>query len=148
LLRLKTPASLNFYVQPICLPRTEKLRTTNLDGLSLEVAGWGLTENRTKSAIKLKVSVAVVPKATCTTIFPTRNIWDKQLCAGGQKGKDSCNGDSGGPLMKEVVDGKQPFWYLAGVVSYGHRNCGTENFPGVYTKVSEYFEWILANIQE
>jgi spatzle-processing enzyme len=96
LLRLKTPAVLNFYVQPICLPRTEKLRTTSLDNLSLEVAGWGLTENRTKSSIKMKVGLKVVPMAQCTTIFPTRNIWNKQLCAGGVKGKDSCNGDSGG----------------------------------------------------
>jgi hypothetical protein len=30
-----------------------------------------------------------------------------------------------GPLMKEVTDGETPFWYLAGILSFGPVNsCG------------------------
>ena len=47
------------------------------------------------------------------------------------KGRDACNGDSGGPL---VCNGK-----LTGITSFGN-GCG--NVPGVYTRVSNYVEWI------
>lgn len=100
------------------------------------------------------------------------NILSSQLCAGGEEGKDSCNGDSGGPLMgADLLNGLSPYTYLAGVVSFGPRVCGTPgkfisnqeeekekeklNFyfsfsvgwPGVYTKVAEYNEWILNHMR-
>ena len=50
-----------------------------------------------------------------------------------QGGIDSCQGDSGGPL---VCDGK-----LVGIVSFGN-GCAKPGFPGVYTKVESYLEWI------
>lgn len=52
------------------------------------------------------------------------NISTKQLCAGGEDGKVSCNGDSGSPLM--ILDGIIPYTYLAGIVSFGPRACGTK----------------------
>lgn len=41
-----------------------------------------------------------------------------------------------------------PYWYLTGVVSYGPKNCGTPDIPGVYTRVSKYIDWIKKNIRE
>ncbi|GBP52153.1 Phenoloxidase-activating enzyme [Eumeta japonica] len=58
-------------------------------------------------------------------------LWEKQMCAGGEKGKDSCSGDSGGPLMYE--NGR--LYEVIGVVSFGPTPCGLENVPGVYTKM-------------
>ncbi|XP_049959037.1 trypsin II-P29-like [Schistocerca serialis cubense] len=55
------------------------------------------------------------------------------LCAGGERNKDSCQGDSGGPL---VCNGT-----LAGVVSFGV-SCGLPGFPGVYTDVSKYVDFL------
>lgn len=38
-------------------------------------------------------------------------------------------------------------WYLVGVVSYGGL-CGIKDWPGVYTKTTNYLEWISDNVEE
>ena len=58
-----------------------------------------------------------------------------QMCAGGEKDKDSCVGDSGSALMREDPDAFHSPWRLLGVVSFGPRRCGTEGVPGVYTRI-------------
>jgi secreted trypsin-like serine protease len=68
-----------------------------------------------------------------STIDVKRNI-----CAQGKdKRADSCQGDSGGPLVAKV----QGKFVQVGVVSWGH-SCADGVFPGVYTKVSSYKDWI------
>lgn len=67
------------------------------------------------------------------------------MCAGGEKDKDSCKGDSGGPLMWENSTGKK-FFEFVGIVSFGPWPCGSEKVPGVYTKVYEYNSWIRQTI--
>ena len=37
---------------------------------------------------------------------------------------------------------------LCGVVSFGAANCNDSRIPGVYTRVSEYHEWIKESIPE
>lgn len=91
-------------------------------------------------------------------------IFDSFLCAGylGVGGMDACQGmseasmfillgecyltlilcivgDSGGPARS--ISGN----YLAGVVSWGE-SCGDADFPGVYTQVSHFIDWIEQNI--
>ena len=56
---------------------------------------------------------------------------------------DSCSGDSGGPLM--VQEDEENKMYLRGVVSFGTRKCG-KGFPGVYTDISYYIDWIKRNL--
>lgn len=49
------------------------------------------------------------------------------ICAG-QAAKDSCSGDSGGPMV--VNEGR---WTQVGIVSWGI-GCGKGQYPGVYTR--------------
>lgn len=37
-------------------------------------------------------------------------------------------------------------YILMGIVSYGPSVCGTEGYPGVYTNVAAYSEWIAENM--
>jgi secreted trypsin-like serine protease len=101
-----------------------------------------------KSNIKQKVTIPIVDLNECNRKYEQTNkiVTNNQLCAGGEMGKDSCNGDSGGPLMKYNFDGTNQFWFVAGVVSYGTIECGT-GVPGVYTKVSSYMDWIKEQIK-
>jgi secreted trypsin-like serine protease len=64
------------------------------------------------------------------------------LCAG-EEGKDSCQGDSGGGLFVYDADDRgQTFSYrVAGVVSFGI-GCALAQYPGVYTKVTNYRDWV------
>lgn len=46
-------------------------------------------------------------------------------------------GDSGGPMVIQ----EENSWVLAGVISWGI-GCAEANQPGVYTRISEFREWI------
>ncbi|KAG5671084.1 hypothetical protein PVAND_001298 [Polypedilum vanderplanki] len=149
LLRLQNSIRYTDFIKPICLPEPS-LRTIDWTGHNLEVAGFGKTEYENSSPLKLKVGVDAYSADDCQRVYSNQlTISNQQICAGGESGKDSCNGDSGGPLMKYATypNAQAPYYMLVGVVSFGPRNCGTKDVPGVYTKVSEYMDWISNNVQ-
>lgn len=55
-------------------------------------------------------------------------------------------GDSGGPFVCEDTISRTPRWRLCGIVSWG-TGCALAQKPGVYTKVSDFREWIFQAIQ-
>ncbi|WP_138421563.1 S1 family serine peptidase [Maritimibacter alexandrii] len=73
------------------------------------------------------------------------------ICAGIPSGaRSSCSGDSGGPLMMQATDGT---WVQVGIVSWGrealdaeHR-CAHPNLYAVYTRLSNYFDWIAGHVE-
>lgn len=171
LLRLAELAVFNDFVQPICLPLMPAERSTSYDGKRFVVAGWGQTEEGTmgcaaalftllaiyspsiqcivlaqQSRYKLFVGVSGVPEQTCRQQYPEANIDQTQVCAGGMVNKDSCRGDSGGPLMYVGQRNGEGVLYLGGVVSFG-KKCGLEGVPGVYTRVNQYIEWIVNSLE-
>jgi Secreted trypsin-like serine protease len=91
----------------------------------------------------MKIELPVVKNEDCDRVYQDkgRRIGTGQLCAGGEKDRDSCTGDSGSPLMMRVLADNR--FSVVGIVSYGPDTCGKENWPGVYTRVSEYTNWIL-----
>jgi secreted trypsin-like serine protease len=58
------------------------------------------------------------------------------------------SGDSGSPVQSvDSTNGKGKFIQY-GIVSYGVAKCDDkEGFPGIYTSVSKYLNWILDNMQ-
>jgi secreted trypsin-like serine protease len=52
---------------------------------------------------------------------------------------DTCDGDSGSPLMLYSKEYRQ--WIIAGITSYGD-GCGKSSDAGIYTRVSMYIDWI------
>ncbi|XP_041969725.1 CLIP domain-containing serine protease 2-like [Aricia agestis] len=150
LIRLSHDIHFNDFVKPICLPTTPELINPSFDKYRIEVAGWGKTETRSSSDVKLKVLLPMVDNRSCQDIYQKagRVINNNQLCAGGLEGQDSCRGDSGGPLMGQGSDTRQSeAWVVFGVVSYGPSPCGTKGWPGVYTRVASYLDWIKSTIR-
>ncbi|KAK4875505.1 hypothetical protein RN001_011927 [Aquatica leii] len=144
LLLLERDATITNFVKPICLPAPNTENSTLPS--TLIAVGWGLTENGTSSDIKLKVNLPVQPNSKCESALEDK-LTIKQLCVGGQNGKDTCGGDSGGPLMNYYFDKTTGDirWYLVGIVSFGYE-CGLDGYPAVYTKVSSYMDWILRHV--
>ena len=57
--------------------------------------------------------------------------------------EDTCDGDSGGPLFGKY--GNNGEFILIGITSFGSYPCAEDNYPGVYTKVGNYTDWIYRN---
>jgi secreted trypsin-like serine protease len=95
-----------------------------------------------------KASIPVVPLKECRKFYGKyKPISRGQTCAGGYKGRDSCSGDSGGPLQYIATTGRSPRYVLDGIVSYGPTQCGIDGRPAIYTDVKEYVVWILDNME-
>ncbi|KRT80412.1 Trypsin [Oryctes borbonicus] len=142
LVRLARAAVFNQFVQPICLPLPQERSPI---GTRVFVAGWGAVSVRQSySSVKQKLKVPIVELQICANVFGKVN--DKMVCAGGEKGKDSCKGDSGGPLIATISGGNQQF-YIEGIVSYGLTACGTEGSPAIYTRVTDFLDWIRQTVK-
>ncbi|XP_040294860.1 anionic trypsin-2-like [Bufo bufo] len=132
LIKLSVPAQLNEAVQPISLPENCPPGSSPPVGTKCKVSGWGYTGFENPDILQC-VCVPVVSEADCMASYPGE-ITDNMICLGyPEGGKDSCQGDSGGPV---VCNGK-----LHGIVSWGY-GCAQPDYPGVYTKVCKFVNWI------
>lgn len=149
LLRLKRFVSYTEYVKPICLPVGDDVRNHNFEGYAMDVAGWGVTEDGKPSNVKLKITVDVWKLKNCQDKYRSyqMRLNSSQLCAGGKVNIDTCQGDSGGPLMVATNVGMQEVFFVAGVTSYGPKPCGLQGWPGVYTRVGQYVNWVLDKLE-
>merc|ERR1739838_628899 len=135
LIELDGKVSLNENVQTVNLPSASPLV-----GTTCTVYGWGTTSSGGSISNKLMgVNVPVIDNADCETYVLYRGqIKPGMVCMGFLEdgGYDSCQGDSGGPA---ICNGE-----LAGVVSWGV-SCAEPKYPGVYTRVATYVDWIYSN---
>ncbi|KAM9457473.1 serine protease 33-like [Clarias gariepinus] len=142
LLQLSSNVSFSNYITPVCLAATG---STFNNGTLTWITGWG----NIRVGVSLpspgqlqEVQVPIIGNRICNCLNGVGTINNNMLCAGLlQGGKDSCQGDSGGPLV--IKQDSQ--WIQAGIVSFGE-GCALPNSPGVYTRVSQYQNWINQTI--
>uniref|UniRef100_A0A8D0E0F3 Peptidase S1 domain-containing protein n=1 Tax=Salvator merianae TaxID=96440 RepID=A0A8D0E0F3_SALMN len=140
LLKLDRAAVINRIVRPINLPKTY---ADIKPGTPCLVAGWGsYTQNGMGTSDVLReVIVTIIDRRICNDKEHYNNnpvITQNMVCAGSRRGgKDSCHGDSGGPL---ICRGEQK-----GIVSFGKPGkCGYPQYPGVYTLLTKsHLDWIM-----
>ncbi|CAH0380843.1 unnamed protein product [Bemisia tabaci] len=134
---------------PACLAPTH---SSSFSQERAVAAGWGWTnENLSqgkRADILQKVEVSVVDNGKCQEWYKSQGkkvaIHTSQMCAGYESGgRDSCWADSGGPLMLAQDDGST---IVIGVVSTGI-GCARPRLPGLYTRISEYVDWISTYVK-
>ncbi|MED6284648.1 hypothetical protein CHARACLAT_021141 [Characodon lateralis] len=142
LVKLSSAVTFNSYISPVCLAASD---STFYSGVNSWVTGWGNTGFSVAPPSPqnlMEVEVPVVGNRQCKCSYGPNTITDNMICAGlTQGGKDSCQGDSGGPM----VSNQNNRWIQAGIVSFG-KQCALPNFPGVYSRVSQYQAWINSQI--
>uniref|UniRef100_A0A3B4T6Y7 Serine protease 27-like n=1 Tax=Seriola dumerili TaxID=41447 RepID=A0A3B4T6Y7_SERDU len=141
LLRLSSTVDFTSFIRPVCLAAAGSVFKA---GTTCWVTGWGAIKPLPANEPLQEVDVPVVSNSQCRKAYERHNvkITSNMICAGlPEGGKDSCKGDSGGPMVSK--DGSR--WVQAGVVSFGI-GCAEPSFPGVYARVSEYQTWINSQI--
>lgn len=109
------------------------------DGIDVTVMGWGATrEDGRSSNVLLEVEVDIINHEECEEAYSDHEITSDMICAA-RLGKDSCQGDSGGPLILKGSDAANDV--QVGIVSWGI-GCADEEYPGVYSRISEARPWI------
>lgn len=122
-------------------------------GQDMTVMGWGDTDPRdgldfqTPSNVLMNVDVAYISNEECEAADGVVGsysglISESEMCAR-TAGRDSCKGDSGGPLIVRGDDGATDV--QVGVVSWGF-GCALDPYPGVYARVSHAYEWIQREV--
>ncbi|MCI4384886.1 hypothetical protein PGIGA_G00043990 [Pangasianodon gigas] len=138
LLQLSSVVTFSTYIAPVCLAANG---STFFNGTMTWVTGWGrigVGVNLPSPGTLQEVQVPIIGNRQCNCLYSVGSITSNMVCAGYlQGGKDSCQGDSGGPLV--IKQGSQ--WIQAGIVSFG-KECALPGYPGVYTRVSQYQDWI------
>ncbi|XP_032521806.2 phenoloxidase-activating enzyme-like [Danaus plexippus] len=136
LIEMEEAANFSDFIKVICLPQMDYMPIFNSSTI-FYVAGWGSDNFSSGTEVKMETSVPYKLHSQCPLVMEPYPI--HQICAGGEGGRDTCSGDSGGPLMYETPSHR---YEAVGIVSYGSRDCGKEGEPAVYTYVYNYLPWI------
>ncbi|XP_049803822.1 serine protease snake-like isoform X1 [Schistocerca nitens] len=142
-LHLHTPAELSPRVRPACLNTLRQLPTNHAI-----ITGYGAESfESTEHGIARYVDVTEIPALQCQKTDPFRvksyiKVNGSMICAAEKDGgRDSCSGDSGGPLQVRL-DKPHCQFSVAGLTSWGLVPCGLPGQPSMYTSIAEYLPWI------
>ena len=129
-------------IKPICLPDGKLNELLCKEGNGVCVVGFGATAYQKEVSLFLKkIDINILSNDPKKNPYPDKHIIPSRIFAGsGHKCncvKDACQGDSGGPLFIEHKGRR----FLLGIVSCGLK-CGESKYPGIYTKVCFYRNWI------
>ena len=128
-------------------------------GDPLTAIGWGVVDlfwdgrrwSPRFSSVLQEAEVDYVPNSLCEQSrgygHSYFGVIDNTMMCAAADGKDSCQGDSGGPILLGGIYDQVDQPVQAGVVSFGV-GCAHPNFPGVYSRISDQTEWIVASVCE
>jgi len=143
LIRLKKPVAFQYHINNVCLPEAGQVFYGQT---RCYVTGWGKDafDGGEYQVTMKKVDVPLVDKGECQQRLKTSRLGkffilhESFLCAGGEVGKDACEGDGGGPLVcQDPATGR---YVVAGITAWGI-GCSS-NLPGVYVDVQYFRKWI------
>ncbi|CAH1103086.1 unnamed protein product [Psylliodes chrysocephalus] len=142
---LETRETITFsqFIRPACLYVHKDINSDKALAM-----GIGKNDFAGEATNKLmKVGLDLFDNRRCSITYPANNkelprgIVSTMLCSGVLAGgNDTCLGDSGGPLVI-TKNGNMCQFFVVGITSFG-RLCGKRNTPAIYTRVSEYIDWI------
>lgn len=129
---LKTPLEFAVNVNTICLPPPNY----SSDNALCLVTGWGKNYKgrlgKFQTILK-KVELPIIPNDQCQRMF-RKTILGRHfrldssfICAGGEFGRDTCDGDGGSPLVCKIPNTTNRY-YQSGIVSWGI-GCNQSNIP-------------------
>ncbi|XP_042235338.1 uncharacterized protein LOC121875056 [Homarus americanus] len=144
LIKLVDPVTFTPNIAPICLATEEDIMPGENNAI---VVGWGLQGCGLPQASTLKeVSVDLITDDVCKDFYESKPqpipILPTHICSSDRdEGDTPLLGDSGGPMMQQLPDGR---WVAVGIVSFGSICDFGE--PVVYTRVPAFIPWITKTI--
>ncbi len=146
LIRLGSPSA----IAPIALAEVSDTLSYSHQ-MPAKVLGWGRTETGGDNVDTLRLADCYfISSDTCANLYEASSFdpspYDANaggnICAGffmGEMPAGAAQGDSGGPLFYEEMDGN---FKQVGIVSGGNSDVTTVDFPGIFTLIPKYTEWI------
>ncbi|XP_051508140.1 complement factor D-like [Myxocyprinus asiaticus] len=133
LLKLETPITESYAAKPLKFQREGGVDPEK--GAAVDTAGWGSLNNLGGRPDKLQeLSITVLERMLCGRADYYGWKFTKNMLCAAEKRKDTCDGDSGGPLLYKGI--------AVGITSNGGKKCGSSRKPGLYTIISYYTQWI------
>ena len=138
-----TPFTLDEHINTVCLPKPGQVAV----GTTCAASGWGkdvFGKAGKYSVIQKRVELPLVNSTVCekklqnTRLGPRFRLDSSFICAGGEPGVDTCQGDGGAPLACPI--GSDNRYVQSGIVSWGI-GC-KESHPAVYVDVADFRNWV------
>jgi len=118
------------------------------DGAPVRVFGWGRfgeTATAARSLALREAGLRVLTTESCRApqyLNDHKVLHERVFCAQDVERK-TCVGDSGGPVVQGDAANNMK---LVGIASWGSSKCEADGAPGVYTRISDYADWIKSVI--
>ncbi|XP_069826380.1 transmembrane protease serine 12 [Dendropsophus ebraccatus] len=144
LLELVNPVTYTDYILPVCLA-TQELQVDPLS--QCFISGWGTTSAGGETAnILQEAEIDRIPTSLCNSSgWYNGLLTGNMICAGFEDGGiDTCQGDSGGPFVCYIAE--HTSFYQIGITSFGY-GCAEAQHPGVYTRVENYNNWMVMQME-
>ncbi|CAK1553681.1 unnamed protein product [Leptosia nina] len=138
MLRLPAPARPDLGHGIACLPNPHQILAPHT---TCVILGWGKKRSSDVHGTRIlhEAQVSTIQQGVCRRSYWQYAITDNMVCAGRGR-RDSCAGDSGGPLL---CRDRSMRYYLQGITSFGD-GCGKRGKYGIYTRTANYVPWMRA----